>query len=211
MNDPVFWSVLVYILAVLVPMIPSVVIYRMFPDTKVSATGVLSNLNFKTTGAFAAYVVTVFISFIILQNTNHLIANINNPSWTLKANVELLNMDGTPYQNNELLETLAVSIDPRLQKISAGKVTLTLPGDKKSWDTTNIKFEIPHFGYKIMDISEASDQAIVDDKKLIIKLNNPISIKVNQHMVNDYYGDHTTAELVSSISDGPELTTSERN
>ena len=42
---------------VLVPMIPLIVIYRLFPDTAVAVTGVLSGLTVRATGAFAAYLI----------------------------------------------------------------------------------------------------------------------------------------------------------
>ena len=83
----VILSFALYAFYVVLPMIPSIVIYRIFPDTRVSATGILANLNFKTTGAFAAYVITVFLGYFLVQNTHQLIAQISNPVWTIKTKV----------------------------------------------------------------------------------------------------------------------------
>ncbi|MEY3107246.1 MAG: hypothetical protein RIT35_1424, partial [Pseudomonadota bacterium] len=55
----VLLSCLLYSLYVLLPMIPSIVIYRLFPDTKVALSGPISNLTLKSTGAFSAYIVVV--------------------------------------------------------------------------------------------------------------------------------------------------------
>lgn len=182
----VILSFALYVLYVLLPMIPSIVIYRMFPDTKISATGILANLNFKTTGAFAAYVITVFLGFFLVNNTHHLIAKISNPVWTLKTEVELLNSDGSPYDNKNLIETLVVSIDPKLQRVNGNKVILSLPGSKNNWETTQLKFDIPRFGYKILDIGEVSDHAEIDDYELLMKLDGPVSIIADDQIIREY-------------------------
>lgn len=196
----VILSLLLYVLYVLLPMIPAIVIYRIFPDTKVSATGVLANLNFKTTGAFAAYVVTVFLGFFLVQNTHHLIAQISNPTWTLKAKVELLNDDGTLYPDKKLLETLSVSIDPKLQRISGEDVILSVPGSKKSWETTQLKFEIPHFGYKVVAMGDVAENAQINNYELIMKLNNPISITADKQVTREYSADYTNALTADNAS-----------
>ena len=196
-------SFLLYVFYVLLPMIPSIVIYRMFPDTKVSASGVLANLNFKTTGAFAAYVVTVFLGFFLVKNTHELIAQIGNPVWTLKTNVELLNVDGSQYKNSDLLETLVVSVDPKLQRINGNKVVLSLPGNKRSWETTQLKFEIPNFGYKILDVSEISDKSKVNSYELILKLDEAVSIVADDQITSAYSGGGGETLMSSDAGDGP--------
>ncbi len=200
----VMLSFALYLLYVLLPMIPSIVIYRMFPDTKVSATGILSNLNFKTTGAFAAYVITVSLGFFLVQNTHHLIAQISNPVWTLKTKVELLDNDGSPYSNKNLLETLVVSIDPKLQRINGDEVILSLPGCKKNWETTQLRFDIPRFGYKIVSLGDLVQNANIDNYELFLKLNSPISITVDQQVTNSYSANYANA-LTPDNTIGPEI------
>lgn len=195
-------SFALYILYVLIPMIPSIVIYRMFPDTKVSATGVLANLNFKTTGAFAAYVITVFLGFFLIQQTHQQISQISNPVWTLKTRVNILNPDGSEYQNNKLIETLTVSIYPELQQINGNKVILSLPGSKKSWEKTQLTFAIPNFGNYVLDLGEASENADIDEYELLIKLNDPIHIRAHPR---PYQESQTTNSLVSDNSVGPKI------
>jgi len=174
----------------------------MFPDTKVSATGILSNMNFKTTGAFAAYVITVFLGFFLVQNTHHLIAQISSPVWTLKAKVELLNSDGTTYAEKNLLETLVVSIEPKLQRFAGDEVIMSLPGSKKSWETTQLKFDIPHFGYKVVTISDVSEKAKIDDYDLFLKLTNPISITADKQVTREYSANYAN-KLTQDNTIGP--------
>ena|ERR1700737_4596189 len=64
----VYYSFGLYVLYVLLPIIPAVVIFRLFPDTKVAVSGPLQNLSLKTTGAFGAYVVTAGMGFFLVVN-----------------------------------------------------------------------------------------------------------------------------------------------
>jgi len=176
----VILSFVLYVGYVLLPMIPAIVIYKTFPDTKISAKGVFANLNFNTTGAFAGYVITVFLGYFIIQNTHHLIAQISHPVWTLKTKVKLLNKDGTVYSNKRLLETLVVSIDPELQRVKGCKVILSLPGSKKSWETTQLKFTIPHFGSEAIDLDDISKNAKINNYDLLLELNEPIFITADK-------------------------------
>ncbi len=206
----VLFSFILYILYVLLPMIPATVIYRMFPDTKVSATGVLSNLNFKTTGAFAAYVITVVLGYFLVQNTHHLIADISNPVWTLKTKVKLLNPDKSKYieskySGGKLIETLLVRIKPEIHSINGETVLLKLPGTKSSWETTLLKFEIPNFGDTSVYMSELGEDANIDYYNLMIKREKPIEIIANPQMKKEY--NSSKSVLIPSNSGGPKLST----
>jgi hypothetical protein len=67
-NEPVLYSFGLYILYVLLPLVPAVLIFRLFPDSKVTVSGPLQNLTLNATGAFAAYVVTVALGFFLVKN-----------------------------------------------------------------------------------------------------------------------------------------------
>jgi hypothetical protein len=62
----VLYSFGLYILYVLLPLAPAVLIFRLFPDSKVTVEGPLQNLTINATGAFAAYVVTVLLGFFLV-------------------------------------------------------------------------------------------------------------------------------------------------
>lgn len=64
----VIYSFCPYVLYVLLPLIPALLIFKLFPDTKVTVAGPLQNLTINATGAFAAYVVTVALGFFIVQD-----------------------------------------------------------------------------------------------------------------------------------------------
>ena len=62
------FSFLLYVLYVLLPVVPAILIYKLFPDTKVTVSGPLQGLSLNTSGAFAAYVATVLLGFFLIRN-----------------------------------------------------------------------------------------------------------------------------------------------
>src|SRR5579863_8544360 len=77
-DDAVLYSFGLYLLYVLLPIVPAVVIFWLFPDSKVWVSGPLQNLTMKTTGAFAAYVVTVSLAFFPVRYVERQIAESRN-------------------------------------------------------------------------------------------------------------------------------------
>jgi hypothetical protein len=67
-NAAVIYSFCLYVLYVLLPLIPALLIFKLFPDTKVTVSGPLQNLTLNATGAFAGYVVTVALGFFLVRN-----------------------------------------------------------------------------------------------------------------------------------------------
>ena len=53
----VMLSFALYVIYFLVPLIPAILIYKIFPETSVVASGRFSNLKVNSSGAFAAYLV----------------------------------------------------------------------------------------------------------------------------------------------------------
>lgn len=206
----VIFSFVLYVFYVLLPMIPALVIYRLFPDTKISAKGTLSKWDVKTTGAFAGYIITVVLGYFLVQNTHQLIAQINNPYWTIKAKVQLQNEDGTPYHSinssKSLVDTLEVFISPHLQRVKYGTAHLIIPGHKSDWDKTDIKFEIPGYGYHTINLNEATQNARVDLYSLSAELLDPIVIVMDRQMAEGYSSNNATPLLPATDDSGPKLT-----
>jgi hypothetical protein len=203
----VIFSFVLYIIYVLLPMVPAMVIYKLFPDTTITTSGTLSGWKVKTTGAFAGYIITVVLGYFLVQNTHHLIAQINNPYWEVSAKVELLNEDGTQYHikrsNDNLIDTLEVMVAPRLQRVNSGTVHLIIPGSRKNWEMTELKFEIPNYGYTQINLKEASKDAIIDEYSLSAQLSQPIKIVVDRQVVEGYNLDNATP--LKASENGPKL------
>jgi hypothetical protein len=67
-HDPtVAYSFLLYAFYVCLPLVPAILIFWLFPDSKVAVSGPLQNFTVNATGAFAAYVVTVLLGFFLVK------------------------------------------------------------------------------------------------------------------------------------------------
>jgi hypothetical protein len=186
-------------------MIPALVIYRLFPDTKISANGTLSKWDVKTTGAFAGYIITVVLGYFLVQNTHQLIAQIGNPYWNITAKVELQNEDGTPHNGGNLVDTLEVFIAPQIQRVKYGTAHLIIPGHRKDWKKTDLKFEVAGYGYKTVNLRDITKDANIDPYNLSVELLKPIVIKMDRQIVDGYNLDNATPLAPAIDGSGPAL------
>lgn len=72
-NNPVAYSFYLYVLYVLLPLVPAVLVFKMFPNTKVFVRGPVQNLTINATGAFGAYIVTVALGYFLVQDIENVI------------------------------------------------------------------------------------------------------------------------------------------
>jgi hypothetical protein len=79
----VVFSFILFALYVLLPMIPAILIYRLFPDTKVGVRGPLGALTISASGAFAAYIVTVLLGYFLINSIHQQIKDIAHPTWAI--------------------------------------------------------------------------------------------------------------------------------
>ena len=66
-DSTVTYSFILYALYVCLPLVPAILIFWLFPDSKVAVSGPLQNFTVNATGAFAAYVVTVLLGFFLVK------------------------------------------------------------------------------------------------------------------------------------------------
>jgi hypothetical protein len=128
----------------------------MFPDTRVSVSGPLQNLSLRTTGAFAAYVVTAVLGFVLIQNVIRQIDMMASSTWTLAVPIQLVDT------NRKLLAQRAavdfVNFKPDLYRPGETLVYVTLPHRVGS-DWPTLHFGVQGFESGVLDV-----QQIVDDK-----------------------------------------------
>ena len=101
-----------YVLYVLLPLIPAVIIYRMFPDTRVTAEGSVSNWKVKAGGAFGAYITVVLLGYVVVARTEEIIGGMSACTWTIRGKVELRDNKDQLLNGNRLLKTLQVTLVP---------------------------------------------------------------------------------------------------
>jgi hypothetical protein len=172
-----YYAVL-YLLAVLCPLVPAILIYKLFPDTKVSVTGPLSGLTLRAGGAFAAYVTTFLLSMLIVTHfRNFLDSLLGTQVWTVTGKVVLLDENGKPITDQELLNGVTIEYFPNPTEQKFGQLKLVVPVDKK-WPTIHVA--LPKLGSADLDHPFKEFEPREDEKTHTIDFNKPVQIKLNR-------------------------------
>lgn len=163
------------IIWVLIPLVPAILIYRLFPDTKVSLTGPLSNLTLRATGAFAAYAVVLLIAFFLVQPMHNKICGMSDEVWRVNAHVRIIDESGQPVSGQDLFESMTVEVSPDLFHVTQDSVKLTLPKDSRGWP--DLVFHIPDFGGATVNLETEKSNLEIDRGERIVTLRTPVTIR----------------------------------
>lgn len=176
-------SFVLYGLFVLIPIIPAALLYRWFPDTKVSAKGVLSKFNINSSGAFAAYLVTVLVGYFVIAPINEaILGQVKTPSavWTVRGNLQLQDKQGIKIEKPSLFDRLCFDFSPEFLVQKNGNMKLKIP----EWETGQIPgylitAYVDGFGQETINLSKLMDSgdAEVDHDQHLIKLKAPVIVR----------------------------------
>jgi hypothetical protein len=149
MKEPIVLSFILYALYVLLPLVPTVVIYRMFPNTAVAVSGPLANFSVNATGAFAAYIVTVLLGWFLVSEVADMIRTRERVSWNVTGKLVLTDpsggdMAGDSQKRKDLLKLLQVTVvPPQFWSTEDAIVAKTTLNER---EPTTLTYTIPHFG-----------------------------------------------------------------
>jgi len=176
----VSFLIMLYGLWVLLPLVPSVLIYWLFPDTKIAASGPLANLTVKTSGAFAGYLIVFLVTFPLIKSIKDEIIGFEQQVWTMSGTVQLVDADGKEIHSQSLLNKIGVEVEPNpfLHKSYFVKLRV-MQGDDGSYPYVSIK--IPDFGEQDVDLNTISPS---DNYRKIFDLGT-ISIRQDKDIKSD--------------------------
>ena len=160
----------------LVPLIPSILIYKIFPDTSVTTTGSFSNFKINTSGAFAAYLATVIIGIFALKDTQTRILKMGAvvPTWTIKGNLELRDTNDSLINRPKMFDHVSVSIKPEIFTSANGDIHFKIPGTEEGGlPQRMITIDVTGFGRGKMNLTSIEPK---DSKKMRIDLENKIIV-----------------------------------
>jgi hypothetical protein len=184
----VLLSFSLYALYVLLPLVPAILIYSIFPNTKVGISGPLGGLSMKAGGAFAAYVITVLLGSFLIIKTHEIIGGSVSHTWSVKATIELHDNEDnviTSEKANDLLANLEVQTDPELITVKHEMVKMELPAKEDTLPT--IFLSIPKFGDQTIDL-ESFERLKIDHFDKTINLGR-IMIKAYKGAETNYVHD----------------------
>jgi hypothetical protein len=178
----VLLSFALYGLYVLLPIIPATLIYRWFPNSAVTATGTLSNFKINSSGAFAAYIVTVLLGYFLISSTQEKIVQLESrvaPTWTLNGVIELRDQNGNTVTQTSLLRQVDVSVKPEIFTSANGNIHLKLPGTESgSWPQLLVSLNVLGFGSETINLTMLDHYEVkVDNTNKVISFLKPIVVK----------------------------------
>jgi hypothetical protein len=161
---------------VLLPLVPAVLIYRLFPDNVVTASGPFAGLTVKTSGAFAAYLIVFAATyFAIVPKSTDIISSLRHQFWIVKGDIKLVHADGSDYLHPEaLLKNLRV-VTPQAYTFESYQATLRLEENEGGLPTVTI--EIPNFGERAIPLRSMSTKVKINYFSKTIELKEPIVIE----------------------------------
>ena len=165
LGNPIILSFVMCFIWVLLPMVPSIIIYRIFPESKVGASGVLANLKINATGAFAAYLIILVAAAIYwLGNVQALIPNASYQTWEVTAFVRYADEDGRPLPNQDrYLERTNVDVMPFLETKTPKEVKLVVTGQARNITAT---FSSQDTGFSTATLDLQKDSLLIDGYKV---------------------------------------------
>jgi len=163
----------VYVVCVLMPLIPAILIYRLFPSTGVAIRGPLANLSIRASGAFAAYLIVFMVTYPLVQTTKETIGGFQRQFWTISGVVKLLGINGNEITSNDLLNRIDIKTEPKLHVIGAHlRLKVVESGEG---DLPLITVEIPKWGRRDIDLKSIS--VSIDNYRKTMDLKEPIIIQ----------------------------------
>lgn len=170
-----------YVLAVVLPLIPAVVIYWLFPNTPVTTSGALSGVTFKAGGAFAAYVVVFLLTAVSWNKTFGSLHSLISETWTVKGVLQIEDANGNKVTDQSgALQNLQVSFDPDFTHSSGSHFRITAP--EINGQIPQLRFSIPNGGggSDSIDFSDPDEFKITkDDAHNLIIVTTPVTITLS--------------------------------
>lgn len=183
-----FLAIIFYItllMSVCIPLVPAVIIYRLFPDTKVGLSGPLQGLTVNAGGAFAAYIITLIVVFPLINKMYDTVGGFAKPYWTITAPIVLFDVDGNKINKPSQEIPIEVMFVPKIHNVTSNMVTVKIPGyDPK--ENTTLTIQIEDFGSKDINLGELHDDDDIDGYEKILRIKKPIIIQQNKRAGKKY-------------------------
>jgi hypothetical protein len=163
---------------VLLPLVPAVLIYWLFPDSKVAMSGPFASLTVRASGAFAGYLIIVAATYSVTQRIENTIGGFQHSFWSVRGTITLLDSDNkTEITSDDLLRKLNIQTKPEILSAQSHFITLDIP--ERGPRLPFLVLDIPEFGRKTIDLS-VEERVDNDDYNHEFKLKGPIVIQKTQ-------------------------------
>jgi hypothetical protein len=166
--------VTLYCLWILLPLVPAVLIYRLFPNTSVAVSGPLAQLTVRASGAFAAYLIVFACSYPVTTRFEQTVDGFERPFWTIKGRIKLVDANGAEVLSDPLLEKMSVKTVPDPITVESYLVRVNVP---ETEDFPLLILDIPDFGRQVIDLRSPDAGITFDHYHKTINITAPITIQ----------------------------------
>jgi hypothetical protein len=133
---------------VLLPLIPAVLIYRLFPDTPISVTGILQGLKINAGGAFAGYLIVLLVIKPWVAEAYNDVGGFLHPAWTITGSLRLIDKHGAVAHPGEtFFQKIGISTQPEMNSFADPTFTITIPEGPRG--IPKIFLVVPDYGVKV--------------------------------------------------------------
>jgi hypothetical protein len=177
--EAVVYAALLGVLVVwfVLPLIPAILLYKLFPDQKLTAAGVLANFKVNAAGAFAGYLVLFAAMVPFVNETYNVVGAFLHPYWTLSGQIKIIDKDGREIHHQDLFQKIRVRTQPDLYSFQDPVFIMGLP------ESQTVILDIPDFGTNLLQI-KSNNQITRDYFHKTIELQAPLVIQETPRSVS---------------------------
>ena len=119
----------VYLIWVLLPLLPAIIIYRFFPEGITELVGKVAGYSIKAGGAFAAYLAVVVMTYTQIDKIDNAIFGYKHQFWTATGQVQLVDAQGKTITADKLIDQLDIIMRPKPNVVDKYQLQLKLTED----------------------------------------------------------------------------------
>jgi len=175
----VIWQYALNASWVLLPLVPAVLIYLIFPKTEVGLSGPFSGLTIRASGAFGAYFIVLLATMPLLNRQNHNLETLLRPTWVITGTVHLQDEDGRELAFNNRTSPLTIDLDPKLVEPRGPKGFRVIVPEVGDHQVPALFIRFPGYADYMIDPTSpnAGDHVKIDAAKKSIDITSPIILR----------------------------------
>ncbi len=164
---------------VLLPLVPAVLIYLIFPKTQTRLAGPFQGLTVRATGAFAAYFIVFLAIYPIINDQNRNIRTLLRPTWKVTGQVIVQDEEGREVRfDNDVAVKPEVTLRPDIVTMTNPTTfQVIVPEIDNQVPSINVRY--PGWGAAWADPENPSEGQMIrrDDAQRTITISSPMVIR----------------------------------
>ncbi len=164
-----------HLLWVLAPLVPAILIYKLFPATSVAVNGPLAGLTVRASGAFAGYLIVFAATFPLIKNMENTFSGFQRSIWTIKAQIQMLDKNGVELTSIDNFSRVNVYTEPKPFSVNGNIVRMKIAEGDGEFPLLVV--QAPSFGGKAIVVDRSTRSFRFDNYNKTIELIDPIKIQ----------------------------------